>query len=75
MAATNVKLRMVASAGALVLITGCGAATAVPSPPDGEETPGPSDDDGGSEPSDDPDPAGDEYRLDCRKRGSEILPC
>jgi hypothetical protein len=77
MAATNVRLRILASVGALVLITGCGAATAdVSGPPDGDvETPGPSDGDDGNEPSDDPESAGGEYRLDCRKRGSEILPC
>jgi hypothetical protein len=66
MATTRMKLRSLASVGALVLITACGPATADVGGPAG----------GGTEETEETvDPPGSADQPDCRNRGSELLPC
>jgi hypothetical protein len=72
MATTRMKLRSLASVGALVLITACGPATADVGGPAGEET---EEIEGTEETEETVDPSGGEDQPDCRNRGSELLPC
>jgi hypothetical protein len=68
MTTKRMTLRRLASAGALVLMTACGPATAevTGSADEGTATP-----EGGTE----EEPLGGTYQPDCRTHGSEMLPC
>jgi hypothetical protein len=75
MATTRMRLRSLASVGALVLITACGPATADVGGPAGEETEEIEETEETEETEVTVDPPGSADQPDCRNRGSELLPC